>query len=435
MANALRYRLHLWKLSLLELLREMMRDMAQRGSLLPRRRRAGRWRVEVDRRPLDETLSPSQLEALMRRHRLLSDADQLADSANRMALPEGDFRVTREQAEATLRAILAANPPFLALSETLPDPASGQGGCRLEAVKKRILCHETTTQTLLFPEAQDRRAERESAAGEPILRPLRHLSDLLRAPLLMQVLPPEVQFDKIARHEMMITGHREDERRVVFQPRDVVMERDVWREVEHFVEVQDEANEDGKCQLFYFLFDTSASMQGENAMLAVAAACAVLRRHLDRRSVYYFRSFAQALDPPGEAPPRCARSLQEKESLMEQIFALSFNGSATRTNWALHVAARDIADARQSDSDLGEATILLITDGNFVTLPSVTAELVRLGVTVHTVSLGRRMEPELARLSASCTMLRGLPQLRQAPLPAAPPTPKARQSLAGGSPG
>jgi uncharacterized protein with von Willebrand factor type A (vWA) domain len=71
-------------------------------------------------------------------------------------------------------------------------------------------------------------------------------------------------------------------------------------------------------------------------------------------------------------------------------------------------------DAREKNETLGQATIILITDGLADILPDTAALVLRTGAPLHTIQVSRDRNPGLERISDSFTTLAGLPDLLEA---------------------
>ena len=147
-------------------------------------------------------------------------------------------------------------------------------------------------------------------------------------------------------------------------------------------------------------------MQGKSATLALAVIAAVLRANMGQRNTrYLFRRYAdmEEMWPRIVEAPVQAHSLEEKDSLLDTIFATNFSGSATHVNDALNVAVTDIENLRREEHL--DAMLLLVTDGRAAIMESTGKRLQQAQVKMHTVMVTPEQNPDLAAISASFTAL------------------------------
>jgi uncharacterized protein with von Willebrand factor type A (vWA) domain len=98
-----------------------------------------------------------------------------------------------------------------------------------------------------------------------------------------------------------------------------------------------------------------------------------------------------------------ARTVREKDALLDTILATNFNGSATHINDALEVALADIEHLRKTEQL--EAGLLLVTDGRAELLESTHRRLRAANVKLHTVMVSPEHHPGLEAVSESFTAL------------------------------
>ena len=173
------------------------------------------------------------------------------------------------------------------------------------------------------------------------MRPARSLREAWQARLLDQILPSELLLDRISRGEVLIPVHPPAHQRLDFRGEPRQMEIVTRRNVAVPIQIEGGSGQGG--QLLYFLLDGSASMQGKSAVLALAVIAATLRANMGRADTrYLFRRYEneEALWPPEIAPPLQARTVREKDALLDTLLATNFRGDATHINHALNVAAR-----------------------------------------------------------------------------------------------
>lgn len=208
----------------------------------------------------------------------------------------------------------------------------------------------------------------------------------------------------MVRGEIMIPVRRSHRRRLEFRTEPRRVEVTVRKTVPVNIESEGGAGDGG--QLLFILLDCSASMRGTSAVLGLSAISAVLRANLGRQNArYLFRRYAEQeqIWPGVVEPPIQARTLKEKDALLDLICATNFNGGATHVNHALNIAISDVEHLRQ-DEHL-EAMILLVTDGRAEILESTGLRLRQTGVKLHTVMVAPEPNPSLAAISESFSIL------------------------------
>lgn len=406
-------------LASLEFLRAWLAFMAELASLLGARKSRERpWRVKIARRSQNIALSDKEIEELLKRQKDLQDLERLSDAALRFKLPESDFFADPENMERLIHRILKENPPWLYVSR----PLAGSDGAG-ESRDKEVLWREQETRemqevTLFLPDDN----WRDLPLASLTMRPVKHLGEVWQARLLDQVLPPEVLLDRMNRGEVLIPVRNNLRQRLEFRTERRWMEVPVRRRMPVVIEQEGSAGQGG--QLLYVLLDMSASMRGASATLALAAISAALRANLSQRnSRYLFRRYSEQDEiwPPVIEPPIQARTIEEKDALLDLICATNFNGGATHVNHALDIAISDIQTLRREEQL--DAEILLVTDGRAEMLESSGLRLREAGVKLHTVMVAPEPNPSLAAISESFTMLDIAPDVATPAAPAPSITP------------
>ena len=399
----------------LGVLKAWLAFMAEIASLLGARKSAPRpWRIKIAQRGQHIALSDQEIERLLKRQKDLKDLDRLADAAARFKLPESDFFADAAHIERLIRHILKENPPWLYVSRPLAGTESGGDARDQEVLWREQETREMQDVTLFLPDDN----WRDLPLASMTMRPVKHLGEMWQARMLDQVLPPEVLIDRINRGEVMIPVRNDMRHRLEFRSEQRRMEVPVRRRVPVTIEQEGCAGQGG--QLLYILLDSSASMRGASATLALAAISAALRANLGQRnSRYLFRRYAEQDEiwPGVIEPPVQARTLEEKDALLDLICATNFNGGATHVNHALDVAIQDVRTLRSAEQL--EASILLVTDGRAEILEGTGLRLREAGVKLHTVMAAPEPNPSLAAISESFTML-DIGQDMETPAPAAP---------------
>jgi hypothetical protein len=414
-------------LAWLEIVQAWLAFMAEIMSLFGSRKSNSRpWRVKIARRTQDVALTEKEIQRLLQRQKELKDLERLSDAAARVRVPESDFFADPAQIGRLIYRILKENPPWLFISRTLAGPDQGE-----EAQEKEFLWREQETRemqdvTLFLPDEN----WRDLPLSSMTMRPVRHLGEVWQARLLDQILPPELLLDRMNRGEIMIQVRNNFKQRLEFRTEQRRMEVPVRKMVPVAIERQGAAGQGG--QLLYVLLDSSASMRGNSAILALAAISAALRANLGQRNArYLFRRYAEQeqLWPSVVEPPIQARSLEEKDTLLDLVCATNFNGGATHVNHALNVAITDVNNLRREEKL--EASILLVTDGRAEMLESTGLRLRETGVKLHTVMVAPESNPSLAAISESFTILDIAPEvvtpIQSAPSNVTPEVPRRRR--------
>jgi hypothetical protein len=124
---------------------------------------------------------------------------------------------------------------------------------------------------------------------------------------------------------------------------------------------------------------------------------------------YYFRSFAERLDPLPKDPPVVATSVSEKDRLVDRLYKTNFSGEATNVVEALEIAADDIEKIVESGELRAgiKPRIGLLTDGRATIYRSTGVRLKKLGIELDTILIGREAahNPELFRISSTVTVV------------------------------
>ncbi|HLK57230.1 MAG TPA: VWA domain-containing protein [Chthonomonadaceae bacterium] len=381
------------------------------------------WHLRIGRKGHSVSLNQSEVDHLLQRHRDLKDMQKLAAAAGQFRLPESDFFAEPQRVERLIRRFLEENPPWLHLGRVLSGGEAGAESHSQEVLWREQEIREMQEVTLFVPDE----SWRDLPLASMTLRPTRTLAEVWQARLLDQILPPELLLDRHTRGEILIPNRQNRKQRLEFKPETRRLEVTVRKPVP--VPIETEGGNGRGGQLLYILLDFSASMRGKNAVLALAVISAVLRANMGQRDTrYLFRRYAQREEmwPLVVEPPVTARTVAEKDAILDTILATNFNGSATDVNDALKVALQDIEHLRREEQL--DAGILLVTDGQAEILESTYLSLLRAKAKVHTVMVTTEKNPGLERISESFTALdiqTELPQKREGET-APPLTPELR---------
>ncbi len=365
-----------------------------------RKSRPRPWQVRIAQRGISVPQTSQEVQVLLQRQKDLNDVDRLADVAARFKLPESDFFADPTRIERLMQRILQENPPWLHISRTLA--GADNGGDLQDAA---ILWREQETRevqdvTLFLPDDN----WRDLPLASLTMHPVRHLGEVWQARLLDQILPPEVLVDRVNRGEILIPVRNILRHRLEFRTEQRIMEVPVLKRIP--VEIEQEGDSGQGGQLLYVLLDSSASMRGLSATLALAAIAAALRANLGQRnSRYLFRRYAEQdhLWPGVVEAPIQARTMEQKDDLLDLICSTNFNGGATHVNHAIDIAITDVENLRREEQL--DAAILLVTDGRAEMLESTGLRLRKSGVKLHTVMMAAEPNPSLAAISESFTVL------------------------------
>jgi len=382
-----------WELLIawLALLSEMFSSSRKRRQLRP-------WHIRVGKRSGPAKLSSSDIDKLLQRHRDLQDVGKLAAVAATFRLPESDFFSDRNHIERLMRYLLEQNPPWLHVSKVLAGGEQGDSAQGQETLFREQIVREVRDVTLYIPGE----TWRDLPLASLTMRPAKGIYEVWQGRLLDQILPPEVLLDRCAKGEILIPIRYNIKQRLDFERIERRMTLEIRKPVPVPIDIEGSDGKGG--QLLYILLDYSASMQGKSAVLALSVIMATLRANMGQRETrYLFRRFAEEMVPSVVESPLQARTLLEKDSLLDTILATNFNGSATGINDAIKVAVQDIANLRHNESL--EASILLITDGLAHIMESTGLSVLKERVKLHTVMVLPQPNPELAEISESFSML------------------------------
>lgn len=383
-------------------LRKLLMAFAEMGAMLFGVRKRGHrpWQAKIGSRTAPIKLSEREIEYLLQRQRNLKDLDKIASFALKFKLPESNYFGDPEQVEQLIRRILEANPPWLYVGRTLAGSDNDSGVADTEILWRMDERQEMQDVQVFFPADE----WRDLPLASLTMRPAKNLSEVWQSRLLEQVMPPEIILDRCQRGEILIPSRNKIPQRLEFSSEICRLEVTVRRPFPVSIEMHGEYGKGG--QLLYILLDMSGSMQGKSATLALAVISATLRANLGQRNArYLFRRFAEeeAIWPPEIECPVQAKTLEEKDRLIDLITETNFNGGATHVNHALNVAIRDVENLRQAEQL--EAQILLVTDGRVEMLESTRQRLREANIHLHTVSMIAQANPDLAAISESYTIL------------------------------
>ncbi len=363
-----------------------------------RLRQARPWQIKIKPRFGQPKHRLPDVESLLNLHRSLDDFEKIAAHARDFHSRDCDFFADRIKVEDFIRCLIERNPPWLYVSRPL---SGGEIGADEQSEQILWRDHEVVSfeEVELFNPDE---SWRDLPLSSMTMRPTHTLDEVWRARLLDQILPPEVLVDRHNRGEVMIPIHNQAHQRLEFRSDQRMMELTIRKPVP--IPIPSEGGNGSGGQLLYILLDSSASMQGKSAILGMAVIAAVIRANMGQRDTrYLFRSYAEELWPRQVESPCMARTLQEKDALLDIIFSINFNGAATHVNSALDVAVEDIEHLRREEHL--EAGLLLVTDGRAEILESTRLRLRAAEVKLHTVMVTRENNPGLEAVSESFTSL------------------------------
>ena len=358
------------------------------------------WNLTVAIKGRRKALRDADVNRLIQRHRDLKDAEKIAKFAKQFNLPESDFFGNPQRVEELIRRILEENPPWLYVSRELAGGEQGSEAHSPEFVWREQEIREFQPTLLYIPD--DR--WRDLPLASMTLRPARNMQEVWKARMLDQILPPELLMDRQQRGEILIPNRDGKRQRLEFKTEERIVEIVTRKQVPVPIEIEGGSGKGG--QLLYLLLDYSASMQGKSATLAMAVITATLRANMGQAQTrYLFRRYAQweEMWPLMIEPPIQARSVPEKDALLDTILATNFNGGATHVNHALNIALDDILHLRREEHL--EAGLMLVTDGRAEIMEGTRTRIKEAGVTVHTIMVTSEPNPELAKLSDTYTHL------------------------------
>ena len=385
---------------LLSLLKSLIGIFLEMLAWISKVRNGGRrWLFKI--KPITRTirLSKSQIDQLLKRQKDLKDLDKISGAALAFRTTESDFFADPSEVERLILRILREQPPWLFLGRVLSGGEQG-GSPSQEFLYREKEIREIRDITLFVPNE----IWRDMPLASLTMRPARLMSEIYQARLLDQILPPEVQFERFSRGDILIPVRHRLRHRLEFSRIERPMEIVLRKQVPIPIDMEGGGGAGG--QLLYLLLDYSASMRGKNATLALSVLSAVLRANLGQRDTrYLYRRFAEAdqMVPHETQPPHIARTLQEKDSLFDLLCAINFNGGATHLNNALEVAMSDVENLRKTENL--EAGILLVTDGRAEILESVALRLKASRIQLHSVMVTPEANPSLSEISESFTRL------------------------------
>lgn len=392
-------------LALLERLQALLVFLSQLLSTNGRKRVKARrpWQIRI-RGKQAVRVRRDDVERLLKRQQDLKDLDKLAALSGSFRTPESDFFADPQQIEMLIRRLLKENPPWLYLSRVLTGGEQGGEAHSAEViyrVQETVVIEEVT---LFVPDE----IWRDKPLASLTLQPARNLNEVWQARMLDQVLPPSLLLERQQRGEILIPVWQKQRQRLDFQPERRNLEQIVRKQVPIPIETESGSGRGG--QLLYFLLDSSASMRGCHATLAMTVIACVLRANMGQRDTrYLFRHFAEEVWPPVMELPLQARTVAEKDRLFDTILATNCNGSATYVNDALAIALADITKLRREENL--DAALLLVTDGRSEILPSTHLRFAEAQVKVHTVMVVPERNPSLETLSETFTTLDITPSL------------------------
>ncbi|MCW3052524.1 MAG: von Willebrand factor type domain [Chthonomonadales bacterium] len=386
-------------LALLDKLLAFLTFLSQLLSANGRKRvRARRpWQIRI-RGKQQMRLRRDDVERLIQRQQALKDLDKIAALSGSFRTPESSFFADPVQIEALIRRLLKENPPWLYLSRVLSGGEQGGGTHSSEMIYREQETREMQEVTLFIPDE----VWRDKPLASLTMQPTRNLNEVWQARMLDQILPPTLLLDRHQRGEILIPVRQKQRQRLEFLPEQRSFEQIIRKQIPIPIETESGSGRGG--QLLYFLLDSSASMRGQHATLAMTVIACVLRANMGQRDTrYLFRHFSDEVWPPVLELPLQARTVQEKDRLFDTILTTNFNGIATHVNDALSIVLSDIAKLRREENL--DAGVLLVTDGRSEIMPSTQQRFLEAHVLVHSVMVVPERNPSLEAFSETFTTL------------------------------
>lgn len=366
--------------------------------------------------PHEAKASEADIKRMLERMHDLDDAGRLSEKAVAFAGSGADFFADPREAEAIITALIRENPPFLHIACENPAPEEGESShVETEYLLREAEVVVSEPYTLFIPQTGIEHLESKRPPGYPLLRSARTLSDLRTVPMLYQSLPEDLLIARLVEGTIPLLAYKEERRYLLFKQEERIVERRERRQTRVPIEIETGGEGEGT-RLMYMLFDRSASMvhncapRGIHAVMELAIAIAMLRADMGHpHARYYFRAFADRLDPLPKDPPLTATTVKEKNWLVERLFNTNFSGDATRVVDALEVAVDDIEHIIES-GELGanvKPRIGLLTDGRISVYGSIAARMKRLGIELDTVLIGKEAahNPDLMRVSSTISVV------------------------------
>jgi hypothetical protein len=346
--------------------------------------------------------------------RRLNDVAKLTTKAVGFAGAGADFFADPREVEDLVEALVRENPPFLHVAREQPSHGEGDANeFQTEYLVREEEVVVTEPQTLFIPQTGVEHLESSRPPGYPVLRSARSLSDLRSVGLVYQDLPEDLLVARLLEGSLPVLAYREERRYLLFRPEERWIRHRERRENRVPIEIETGgATTNSGERLMYMLFDRSTSLvhncspRGINAVMELALAVAMLRADMGRpHARYYFRAFADRLDPLAKDPPLQASTVAEKDWLVDRIFRTNFSGEATHVVEALTAAMDDIEHILET-GELGPSVrprIGLLTDGRSSLYGGVGTRLKRLGIAMDTILIGRDAahNPDLLRISST----------------------------------
>jgi hypothetical protein len=362
------------------------------------------------------TATEADIQRLLERMNGLDDASSLTERAVGFAGQSSDYFADPREVARIIEALIRENPPFLHIARERP--AEGEGESRQFATELVLRETEVVVRepvTVFVPRFGVEHMESRRPPGFPVVRAARSLSDLRAVPMLYLSVPEDIVFARLVEGSLPILAYREERKTILFQTEQHIVERRERRR--NHVEIEIETGSTGQStRLMYMLLDRSTSLvhncapRGSNAVMELAIAAAMIRSDMGRpHARYYFRAFADGMDPKRMDPPICASTVQEKDGLVHRLMQTNFCGDATRVVDALDQAIEDIERIVES-GELGtnvKPRIGLLTDGRFTLYGGIGARLKRAGIELDTVLIGKEAarNPDLIKISSTVSLV------------------------------
>jgi hypothetical protein len=360
--------------------------------------------------------SETDIRRILERLKQLEDTRVLSERAVGFTGSGSDYFCDPREVEQIIEALVRQNPPFLHIAREAPSDGSDRSDrLDVEWIERDSEVTITEKESLFIPQVGVHHLESRRPPGYPIIRSAKTLSDLRATPMLYQAMPDDYLVSRLVEGAIPLLAYREDRHNLLFRTEERLIERTEHRHTRVPVEIETGGAGSGT-RLMYMLFDRSTSLvrnsspRGGNAIMELAIAAAMVRCDMGRPNArYYFRSFAERLDPGPAHPPFMAKSVKEKDELVGRLLKTNFSGEATNVVEALLTAADDIEKIMDS-GELGNSVkprICLLTDGRATIYRNVGVRLKKLGIELDTILIGKEAarNPELIRISSTVTMV------------------------------
>jgi hypothetical protein len=359
-------------------------------------------------------VTEKDIEYLLKRIQSLDDCDRISERAVGFSGSGEDFFASPERVMKIIEELILANPPFLHVARILPEGGEDESS----SSRTEYLIHEADVMVserlrLYIPQVRMEHLESQRPPGYPVPRFARSLADIRQAALLYQTLPEDLLIARLVEGSIPLLAYREERKMLLFREEERIVTRKEHRTTRVAVPIE-EIGQNQNTRLMYMLFDRSTSLvrncipKGENAVMELAIAVTMIRADLGRpEAKYYFRAFAERMDPLAIDPPVVASSVTEKEHLVERLFAVNFSGEATNVVDALMTAICDIEMILKGGDIEILPRICLLTDGRASIYREVGVRLKQLGIGLDVILIGRESfrNAELEKIASTISFV------------------------------